>query len=333
VFICVHLWFLLKISNYAKTLLKNQIYFMADKFTKGGQESWFHDRGHWGGFFHTYDNFQVGEYSDSARKVHVLLPRDYEVSGDRYPVVYMNDGDTAFFPGGAYGKSWNMAEIMSRLYLGDRIRKAIVVAVCPVNRDYEYTHAPVKGKEWGGLDRYANYLAVSVKGFIDANYRTIAAREHNLIVGSSHGGLAAFYIATQYPQAFGNVAALSPSFWVGLDSTLDFDLFNSIAPFFGSLASSSLLFSATDALKDSNRQLKIYLDWGLVRSGGWHNEFIEERAAARGREMRDLLIRDFGYRENENLFVVEDPIGEHTEESWSGRMENVLRIFLGYGGG
>jgi predicted alpha/beta superfamily hydrolase len=302
---------------------------MADKFTKGGQEGWFHDRGHWGGFFHTYDNFQVGGSGDSPRQVHIFLPRDYEVTDARYPVVYMNDGDTAFFPGGAYTKTWNMAAIMTRLYLSNQIYKAIVVAVCPVNRDYEYTHAPVLGKEWGGLDRYANYLAFAVKGFIDTNYRTLTGSEHNLIIGSSHGGLAAFYIATQYPKKFQSVAALSPSFWVGLDSTLDFDLFNSIAPFFGSLESSALLYAASDALKDRNHRLKIYLDWGLVRSGGYHNEFIEEMATVRGREMRNLLIRNFGYRENQDLFTVEDPLGQHTEESWSGRMENVLKIFLG----
>lgn len=44
--------------------------------------------------------------------------------------------------------------------------------------------------------------------------------------------------------------------------------------------------------------------------------------------MRNLLIRDFGYQKNKNLFIVEDLIGQHIEESWFGRMENVLRIFF-----
>lgn len=302
---------------------------MAEKFTKGGQEGWFHDRGYWGGFFHTYDNFQVGGEWDKPRKVHIFLPRNYEIGQENYPVIYMNDGDTAFFPGGAYHKTWNMAGILTRLYLGNQIRKVIVVAVCPLNRDYEYTHAPVKESDWGGLDNYSGYLAKSVKGFIDANYRTLPDAETSLILGSSHGGLAAFYTATKHPDRFRCVAALSPSFWVGIDSTMDASLFALSGSFFGTLESSALLFEASETLKNPDKRLKIYLDWGLVREGGFHNSFIEERATVRGREMRDILVKDFGYRENENLFVVEDPTGEHTEESWSSRMENVLKIFFG----
>jgi pimeloyl-ACP methyl ester carboxylesterase len=301
---------------------------MAEIFTKGGQEGWFHDRGHWGGYFHSYDRFQVGGEWDAPRQVHIFLPRDYEVSQECYPVIYTNDGDTAFFPGGGYQKTWDMASILTRLYLGNQIRKVIVVAVCPVNRDYEYTHAPVKDCDWGGLDNYATYLAQSVKGFIDANYRTIPDAEASLVLGASHGGLAAFYTATQHPDCFRCVAAFSPSFWVGVDSMTDSYLFDLSGHFFGNLESSALLFAAAETLNNPDKRLKIYLDWGLVREGGFHNSFIEERATARGREMRDILVNKFGYRENENLFVVEDPNGEHTEESWAARMENVLKIFF-----
>jgi predicted alpha/beta superfamily hydrolase len=302
---------------------------MAEKFTKGGQEGWFHDRGHWSGFFHTYDRFQVGGAGNQPRKIHIFLPRDYEFTQENYPVIYMNDGDTAFFPGGAYQKTWDMGKILTRLYLGNQICKVIVVAVCPINRDYEYTHAPVWGCQWGGLQDYSAYLAHSVKGFVDAHYRTLPDAEQTLIVGASHGGLAAFYTATQYPDKFRCVAAFSPSFWVGLDSTIEFSQLDFPRPIVGSLESSALLYAASQTLSDPNKRLKIYLDWGLIREGGDHNSVIEERATVRGRQMRDILVRDFGYRENENLFTVEDPLGKHEEESWSGRMENVLKIFFG----
>ncbi|HIK33154.1 MAG TPA: alpha/beta hydrolase [Oscillatoriales cyanobacterium M59_W2019_021] len=303
---------------------------MAEQFIKGGQECWFHDRGHWGGFFHTYDRFQVAGPEDTPRTVHLFLPRNYEVSRERYPVIYANDGHTVFFPGGAYGKTWNLPTLLSRLYLSNAIGRVIIVAIAPVDRDFEYTHAPVWGQNWGGLDAYARYLAHSVKGFIDDEYRTLPEAENTLILGSSHGGLAAFYTATQHPDKFRRVAALSPSFWVGLDSVTDMSLFQLFGPSLASLESSALVDLASKTLKDPARRPQIYLDWGLVRDGGFHNAFIEERSTVRGREMRDLLIRQFGYRENEDLFVVEDPIGQHTEESWSGRMEYVLRLFFGF---
>ncbi|MEB3293718.1 MAG: alpha/beta hydrolase-fold protein [Synechococcales bacterium] len=295
---------------------------MAHQFTKGGQTAWFHDHGHGAGFFHTYDELKVGGWQDEPRKVHVFLPRDYESSQQRYPVIYMNDGQTAFFPGGAAYKSWQMAEALSHLYHDRTIRPVIVVAIHPLNRDREYTHAPVLDHACCGLPDYAHYVAHPVKNFIDQHYRTIADPHHTMIMGSSHGGLTAFYIGTHYADRIGLVAALSSSFWVGLDSR------PMGLPFVRSLSQSELMQSVRKTLQNSEKRLKIYLDWGLVRSGGWHNGFIEERATVRGREMQKILINEWGYKIGEDLFVVEDPKGDHTEETWARRLPNILKLFF-----
>jgi pimeloyl-ACP methyl ester carboxylesterase len=294
---------------------------MATQFSKGGQVGWYYDLGHTGGFFHTYDLFKVAGSQDAPRTVHVFLPRDYENSPERFPVIYMNDGDTAFFPGGAVKKSWNMAEVLSQLYAKNQLRQVMVVAVYPLNRDREYTHAPVRDHDCCGLDRYSDYIANAVKGFFDANYRTLPDAQHTMVLGSSHGGLAAFYTATKYPDQFRKVGALSASFWVGLDSNPSI----SELPFLRSLESSTLLDLARPTLQNPDKRLKIYMDWGLVRNGGRHNSLIENMTTMRGREMRDLLMDKFGYHMNENLFVVEDPNGEHSEESWSRRVPNALQ--------
>ena len=81
----------------------------------------------------------------------------------------MNDSHTAFFPEGLYNKTWNMAEILTLLYVSNQIHKVIVVTICPINRDYEYTHAPVWGQEWGVLEHYSssafgNTLLMMLKG-------------------------------------------------------------------------------------------------------------------------------------------------------------------------
>jgi predicted alpha/beta superfamily hydrolase len=299
---------------------------MVEIFSKAGQEVRFHDPGFWSGFFHTYPALRLEGAIATPRTVHVFLPREYEIGEARYPVVYLNDGHTSFFPGGAYHKTWNLAGILTRLYVSQQIRKLIVVAVCPLDRDYEYTHAPVWNSKWGGLEAYGTYLARSLKEFIDREYRTLAAPEQTLVAGASHGGLAAFYTAVQFPEVFGRVAALSPSFWVGLDSAIEWSFAQSSGPFLGELQSSALMAIAQETLQA--QMLQIYLDWGLVREGGSHNAWIEERATARGREMRDLLVRQYGYRLGQNLVVVEDSEGEHTEESWSRRMEGVFKLFF-----
>ena len=108
-----------------------------------------------------------------------------------------------------------------------------------------------------------------------------------MIVGSSHGGLAAFYMANRRPDAFGFAGALSPSFWVGVDDAERFPLIIPLPD--RVLEGSQLLEAVKETLADASRRPKLYLDWGLVQTGGLHNESIEERATARGREMVKLL--------------------------------------------
>jgi enterochelin esterase-like enzyme len=184
----------------------------------GSQEAIFHDCGFAAGFFHIFDHFQTDDPPLSGRRIDVFLPRDYGQSRNRYPVLYMNDGGTAFVPGGLVNESWNMADAIERLYEMGKISQLIVVAIYPLSRAWEYTHAAWNSREAsGGLDRYAHCVADCIKPFMDRFYRTLPDPKSTMVLGSSHGGLAAFYIANCRPTAFGFAAALSPSFWVGLD--------------------------------------------------------------------------------------------------------------------
>lgn len=286
-------------------------------FELGGQHGWSHDEGHAGGFFHTYDAFRPADVA-APRKIHVFLPRDYQTTTARYPVVYMNDGQTAFFPGGAIGKSWDAAKVLSELYARKLIRPVIVVAIHALDRDREYTHEEVlPDRPYGGLHGYGDYVATSLKPWIDAHYRTLSGRDDTGIIGSSHGGLAAFFVASRHSELFGFAGCLSPSFWVGLET----------GPHDANLRSSSLLKATATGLA---RRPRFWIDWGLVRDGGFHNSWIEANAAARGREMADLLVRDFGYRAGEDLVLHEDPQGEHTEDSWGRRLPLVLQALVGH---
>ncbi|NEQ98915.1 MAG: alpha/beta hydrolase [Cyanothece sp. SIO2G6] len=289
-------------------------------FTKGGQSAWFHDQGDASGFFHTYDALAVG---DQPHKVHVFVPRDYETSQARYPVIYVNDGDTTFFRGGAINESWFLASVLGDLYQSGQMQQVIVVAIYPRDRSYEYTHTNIGDTPGGGIEQYANYVANGVKRFIDDNYRTQADADHTLILGASHGGLAAYLMGMLQPTAFGNVAAFSPSFWVGLDS----DPISLI--FSRSMESSELIQLSEPTLNQPSRHPQIYMDWGLIRDGQFHNDFIEARTTVRGRELRDLLTRQYNYRLNQDLFVLEDGQGEHSELSWRRRVPAVLKLFFG----
>jgi predicted alpha/beta superfamily hydrolase len=138
-----------------------------------------------------------------------------------------------------------------------------------------------------------------------------------MILGSSHGGLAAFYIANCRPTAFGFAAALSPSFWVGLD---DGSFFPWVKPSLdATLEKSELVERVKHTLSDGRQRPRLYFGWGLVRAGGASNASIEERATARCREMVALLQHCYGYQMGDELVVYEDPEGKHDEQSWRGK--------------
>jgi enterochelin esterase-like enzyme len=295
------------------------------ELTIGNQRVWCHDEEHAAGYFHTYSHFQTDDVLYPERKIQVFVPRGYEQSSISYPVLYMNDGNTTFFKGGLAHQSLDLATTLSALYAHGAIRQLVVVAIWPVNRNREYTHTWWGDPDCCELEAYTQCIARWIKPFIDCHYRTLPHPANTMILGSSHGGLAAFYIANRLPDLFGYGGALSPSFWVGLDDATSFPIIRPCRD--KSLRDSQLLAHVQDTLSQPTVRPKLYIDWGLIRDGGPHNEYIEERATARGREMVELLHRDFGYQIGTDLIVYEDPLGRHQEASWGRHMPRILKWF------
>ena len=100
------------------------------EFQKGNQKAWFHFPQGSSGIFHTYDNFQPSS-KFPARKIHVFLPINYEATTEKYKVAYMNDGNTIFWKGGAFNKTWDMLKVLDDLYSKNIIEKIIIVAIEP----------------------------------------------------------------------------------------------------------------------------------------------------------------------------------------------------------
>jgi len=288
-----------------------------------GQDAWIHDEKSPAGYFHTFDALRVGTGAQlTPRKVHVFLPRSY-VNGagsnggcKRYPVLYINDGDTAFFAS-SVGKTWDVQSVLAEGYTAKSFGETIVVAIHPLERNREYTHAPwLSGRSCCEVSAYGTYLATAVKSFVDGAYRTLSGPSDTIIAGSSHGGLASFYVASTHPDTFGKAIAMSSSFWAGLDEVT----------IGGPLSASALMQAAGPGL--TSKKPRLYLDWGLVRTGGTHNSIIEDRATARGTEMASLLTSSYGYVNDKTLFTVEDPQGEHDELSWKRRLGYALSVML-----
>lgn len=88
-------------------------------------------------------------------------------------------------------------------------------------RNDEYSPTPANYEDMGGQrlrsagdgKRYARFVAMEVKPFIDAHYLTSPGRAATSVVGSSVVGLAALYVGLGHAETFGRVVAMSPSLW------------------------------------------------------------------------------------------------------------------------
>ncbi|MBC7947203.1 MAG: alpha/beta hydrolase [Chitinophagaceae bacterium] len=148
-----------------------------------------------------------------TRRVWIYLPEDYATSGKRYPVLYMHDGQNVFDDATSYSGEWGVDE-----FLDSTTRdKCIVVAVDHggAKRINEYCPYDMKQFGKGEGSMYVDFLAKTLKPYIDKQYRTVKDRKNTFVAGSSMGGLISMYAVLKYPSVFGGAGVFSPAFWVG----------------------------------------------------------------------------------------------------------------------
>ena len=176
-------------------------------------------------------------YFHHHRRIRVLLPKDYHhEQWQRYPVLYMHDGQNVFYSKESYsGHSW---KIIPTLKNSADLPKLIIVGVdnAGVDRLDEYgpwrtdvgkgAMANVGGKG----EQYADWLAHSVKPFIDQHYRTLPDRENTLLAGSSMGGIITAYTGAKYPDIFGHLGVFSLASWFSEPDFLHFLHHHPLAP-------------------------------------------------------------------------------------------------------
>ena len=230
----------------------------------------------------------------NERTLRIYLPPSYgSDTKRRYPVLYMHDGQNLFDPKTtSYGTEWNIDEVADRLVRQGEMEEVIVVGIDNTSdRIAEYTPCCDPKHGGGKLNAYADFVAKTVKPWIDQQYRTKPGRRHTAVMGSSLGGLASIGIAQRHPQLFSMAGGVSSSFW----------------------------WDSQDALKHPPKKLpvKFYIDAGTVYDG------LEDSQA-----FRQALLKN-GYREGRDLLFVADEGGRHNEQSWAGRVHVPLAWFFG----
>ncbi|MEM7799958.1 MAG: alpha/beta hydrolase-fold protein, partial [Chloroflexota bacterium] len=153
-----------------------------------------------------------------ARHIELWLPPDYHQSSSAYPVLYMHDGQNLFDAATAYGGvTWGVDEVLRELISTQKVPPVIAVGIWNTARRFSeylpqrpFKDGPLPDEVEGVYsDSYLSFIVEELKPFIDAQFRTLSAREHTHIMGSSMGGLVSLYAICEYPDLFGSAGCLS----------------------------------------------------------------------------------------------------------------------------
>jgi S-formylglutathione hydrolase FrmB len=129
--------------------------------------------------------------------VRVLVPDDYATSSVRYPVLYLLHGGFGNF------RDWTDAGDAERISAG----LPLIVVMPDAGRGGWYTDWANFGR--GGPPAWETFHIDELLPWVDANFRTIAARQGRAIAGLSMGGFGAMSYAGRHPDLFGAVASFS----------------------------------------------------------------------------------------------------------------------------
>jgi len=136
---------------------------------------------------------------NEERKVMVYLPDMYNTEGNKYPVLYLLDGEAHFL------HASGIVQYLSRL---GYIPQMIVVAIENIDRTRDFS--PTHVEEFptsGGAEKFAGFLERELIPYIDKNFHAAPFR---VLMGHSFGGTFAVHSLLTQPGLFNAYLALSP---------------------------------------------------------------------------------------------------------------------------
>ncbi len=152
---------------------------------------------------------------NAARRMMLYLPPGYELSRQRYPVLYLLHGtggdETVWLEQG------HAAQVLDNLIASGKAEPMIVVMP---NGHTDTPAAPGMGpnnneqptfahKQW--MDGTFEQSFNDIMNWVDKNYRTRAAKRYRAIAGLSMGGYHSLYISANQPDDFNYVGLFSPA--------------------------------------------------------------------------------------------------------------------------
>lgn len=232
------------------------------------------------------------------RDIVVWLPPGYEDSNQRYPVLYMHDGQNLFDPAtSAFGVDWQVDESCTKLIEAGEIPPLIVVGIYNT-RDRSREYLPDDAGRG-----YRQFVVQTVKPLVDRQYRTKPDRENTLVGGSSAGGLCAMILLWEHHDVFSKAICMSPAFRIEKEG-------------------GSLKIDYVSHVQQSPRPsepIAVYISNGDVG--------LEEKLQP-GVDAMLATLKEKGLHPTKNLHWLIDHTARHTESAWAKRFPNAILTLL-----
>lgn len=226
------------------------------------------------------------------RRVWLYLPKSYATSNKAYPVIYMHDGQNLFNEQTAPYGEWGIDECLDSLQ--SQIGKEVIIVGIDNGGDKRMTeYNPYDNAKFGKGEgkAYVDFLANTLKPFIDSKYRTKRSVEYTMVGGSSMGGDISLYAALAYPNVFGGALLFSPAFWVTPE-----------------------LYEAAEKFNSTNTP-KLYFYAGGKESATMVSDM---------NKMTDILEK----KQRIQIRKVVNPLGQHNEASWRSEFPDAYRWLM-----
>lgn len=261
-----------------------------------------------------YHELPSPKLTSTSRRIRVYLPSEYDhFPSQRYPVLYMHDGQNIMDPAKDSGYSWNAANIIEELVQKGEMEPIILVGIDHGDHERiaEYTRS-ISEQRKKKVEKYLHqefvpkgkyyqeFLLETVKTFVDSEYRTKPQREFTAMAGSSCGGNISLQIYLANSKVFSKIGIFSPALWI-IDSLLH----------------SEFQEHQTDSCK-------IYIDMG-----GKESKFLNCWNIQSVKRLRKRFI-SVGYPPQDVMLVI-DRLATHTELFWQARFSGFLQFIYNKG--
>jgi uncharacterized protein len=149
--------------------------------------------------------FSIVSTSNGAKyNIKVALPENYNPDTQKYPAIYLLDGEEIF-----NFVSENCHRISSDLGTSN-----VLVVSIGYGNDRSFDYTPTKANEGGGgAEKFMLFIKNELIPEVETDYSADTSRANRIILGHSFGGLFGAYAFANFNNVFANYIILSPSLW------------------------------------------------------------------------------------------------------------------------